>query len=55
MKGLVVAGTGFIFPRCFEMGKKRKQPKETPIALQSDFLFFFKTMRASLDPKIKTP
>jgi hypothetical protein len=37
------------------MGQKGEQPKETPIALQSDFSFVLKTMQASLDPKIKTP
>jgi hypothetical protein len=37
------------------MGQKKKQPKETPVALQSNFSFVFKTMQASLDPKIKTP
>ena len=36
---LVVAGTGFIASRCFAMGQRKKQPKETPIALQSKFLF----------------
>ena len=35
----VVAGTGFIASRCFAMGQRKKQPKETPIALQSKFLF----------------
>ena len=39
MKGLVVAGTGFIASRCFAMGQRKKQPKETSIALQSKFLF----------------
>ena len=37
----LVAGIGFIFPRCSEMGQKKKQPKETPIALLSDFFFCF--------------
>ena len=36
---LVVAGTGFIASRCFAMGQRKKQPKETPIALPSKFLF----------------
>ena len=36
---LVVAGIGFIASRCFAMGQRKKQPKETPIALQSKFLF----------------
>jgi len=35
----VVAGVGFISPRCSEMGHRGEQPKETPIALQSDFFF----------------
>jgi len=39
LKGLIVAGTGFISPRCSEMGQRGEQPKETPIALQSDFFF----------------
>ena len=39
MKGLVVAGTGFIASRCFAMGQRGEQPKETPIALHSKFLF----------------
>ena len=38
---VLVAGVGFISPRCSEMGQKKKQPKETPIALQSDFFFCF--------------
>ena len=36
---LVVAGIGFIGSRCFAMGQRAEQPKETPIALQSKFLF----------------
>ena len=36
---LVVAGTGFIASRCFAMDQRGEQPKETPIALQSKFLF----------------
>ena len=35
----VVAGIGFISPRCSAMGQRGEQPKETLIALQSDFLF----------------
>ena len=35
----LVAGIGFISPRCSEMGQRGEQPKETPIALQSDFFF----------------
>ena len=35
----VVAGTGFIASRCFAMDQRGEQPKETPIALQSKFLF----------------
>jgi hypothetical protein len=34
-----VAGIGFIASRCFAMGQRGEQPKETPIALQSDFFF----------------
>ena len=34
-----VAGTGFIASRCLAMGQRKKQPKETSIALQSKFLF----------------
>ena len=36
---LIVAGGGFISPRCSEMGQRGEQPKETPIALPSDFFF----------------
>jgi hypothetical protein len=36
---LVVAGIGFIASRCFAMGQRAEQPKETSIALQSKFLF----------------
>ena len=36
---LLVTGTGFISPRCSEMGQGGEQPKETSIALQSDLLF----------------
>ena len=35
----LVAGTGFIPPEKVEMGQRGEQPKETPIALQSDFFF----------------
>ena len=35
----LVAGTGFISPRCSEMGQGGEQPKETSIALQSDLFF----------------
>lgn len=35
----VVAGTGFIASPCFAMDQRGQQPKETPIALQSKFLF----------------
>jgi len=35
----VVAGVGFIPPRCCGMGQWVEQPKETPIALPSDFFF----------------
>ena len=34
-----LAGTRFIGSRCFAMGQRKKQPKETTIALQSKFLF----------------
>ena len=36
---LVVAGIGFIASRCFAMGQRAEQPKETSIALQSDVFF----------------
>jgi hypothetical protein len=38
-RSFFVAGVGFISPRCSEMGQRGEQPKETPIALQSDFFF----------------
>ena len=36
---VLVAGVGFIPPRCCGMGQRGEQPKETPFALPSDFFF----------------
>jgi len=48
---LVVAGIGFIGSRCFAMGQRAEQPKETPIALNLNFYFVLKKMQFSLDSK----
>ena len=39
MKLILVARIGFIASRCFAIGQRAEQPKETSIALQSDVFF----------------